>query len=316
MNEKIGEWEDVLLNAKVQIKEYFNRNKKGGALHSDRKKINCLSLASKRISSCSSNQFRASMTVEACFVLPFFLFAFLNIISILELYRLQGNMSAAMHDTIKNMAVYGYEYRALRGESAGGAESLGLTYLYAANKVKSRLGSGYLDNSPIVGGASGIGWFRSSVMEDDDCIDLLADYRIRPPAAVVGFAECRMYNRLRTRAWTGYDNAGNGADSDVNEEIVYITPEGEVYHRSRGCTYLKLSIVAVDKSFLDRERNESREIYYPCEECGSGCGNTVYITSHGNRYHATLGCSKLKRTVLAVPISQVGGRGACSKCGG
>ncbi|MBQ2257432.1 MAG: pilus assembly protein, partial [Lachnospiraceae bacterium] len=67
--------------------------------------------------------------------------------------------------------------------------------------------------------------------------------------------------------------------------------------------------------FLERERNESREIYYPCEECGGSCGNTVYITSHGNRYHATLSCSKLKRTVLAVPISQVGGRGACSKCG-
>ena len=70
---KNGEWEDVLLNAKVQIKNYLNRNKKGGALHSDRKKINCLSLANKRISSCSSNRFRASMTVEACFVLPFYL---------------------------------------------------------------------------------------------------------------------------------------------------------------------------------------------------------------------------------------------------
>lgn len=311
----IGEWEDVLLNAEVQKKKYFNIYRKGGALHSCFRRIKILSLANKRMSSCSSKRFQASMTVEACFVLPFFLFAFLNIISILELYRLQGNMSAAMHDTVKNMAVYGYEYRALRGESAGGAESLGLTYLYAANKVKSKLGTGYLDNSPIVGGASAIGWFRSSVMEDDDCIDLLADYRIRPPAAVVGFEECRMYNRLRTRAWTGYDNAGAGAGGDSEEEIVYITPEGEVYHRSRTCTHLKLSIVAVDKSFLESERNDSGEIYYPCEECGDRCGNTVYITSYGNRYHATLGCSKLKRTVMAVPISQVGDRGACSKCG-
>lgn len=255
------------------------------------------------------------MTVEACFVLPFFLFALLNIISILELYRLQGNMSAAMHDTVKSMAVYGYEYRTLRGASEGSAESLGLTYLYAANKVKSRLGSEYLDNSPIEGGASAIGWLRSSVMEADDCIDLVADYRIRPPAAIVGFAECRMYSRLRTRAWTGYDNAGNGTDNGSDEEIVYITPDGEAYHRSRGCTYLKLSIVAVDKSFLERERNESREIYYSCEECGERCGNTVYITSYGNRYHATLGCSKLRRTVMAVPISQVGDRRECSKCG-
>lgn len=63
------------------------------------------------------------MTVEACFVLPFFLFAFLNIISVVELYRLQGNMSAAMHDTAKQMAVYGYEYRQM-GEARRGRRSL------------------------------------------------------------------------------------------------------------------------------------------------------------------------------------------------
>lgn len=299
------------MNAKVRIERFINKNRKGGALHSG---IKVSALANKRMSSCFSERLRASMTVEACFVLPFFLFAFLNIISIFEIYRLQGNMSAAMHDTIKSMAVYGYEYREVRGESAGGAESLGLTYIYAANKVKSKLGIGYLDNSPVVGGASSIAWFRSSVMEADDCIDLLADYRIRPPVAVVGYREIRMYNRLRTRGWTGYDNAGTNTDSGAEEEIVYITPSGEVYHMSRTCTYLKLSIMAVDMSLLENMRNESGEIYYPCEECGAVCGNTVYITSYGNRYHAKLECSKLKRTILAVPISEVGDRGACSKC--
>ena len=58
------------------------------------------------------------MTIEACLVLPLFLFAFLNVISIIELYRLQGNISAAMHDTAKQMAVYGYEYQALSGFSS------------------------------------------------------------------------------------------------------------------------------------------------------------------------------------------------------
>lgn len=83
--------------------------KKGGALLS----VNVFGiklwdkfLTQKRISSRSSGAgdtgYQASMTVEACFVLPFFLFAFLNVISILELYRLQGNMSAAMHDTAKD----------------------------------------------------------------------------------------------------------------------------------------------------------------------------------------------------------------------
>ncbi|MDE7478350.1 MAG: hypothetical protein K2M91_10445 [Lachnospiraceae bacterium] len=254
------------------------------------------------------------MTVEACFVLPFFLFAFLNIISIVEIYRLQGNMSAAMHETVKQMAVYGYEYQQISGGSVGAAESLGLTYLYAAGKVRAKLGTAYLENSPLSGSASSISWLRSSVMQKDDCIDLVAEYRIEPPAAVVGWKQRMMYNRMRTRAWTGYDNAGNSGGMN-EEEIVYITPEGSVYHRSRGCSYLKLSIVAVDKSFVDTQRNQDGSKYYPCGDCGASCGSTVYITSYGNRYHSTLGCSGLKRTVMAVPISEVGGRGACSKCG-
>lgn len=272
---------------------------------------------SKRISSCSfGTLYSASMTIEACFVLPFFLFAFLNIISIIEIYRLQGNMSAAMHKTAKQMAVYGYEYKEIRGGDAGIAESLGLTYLYAAGQVREKLGSAYLDNAPIAGGASSILWLKSSVMKEDDCIDLVAQYRITPPAAVVGWRERLMYNRIRTRAWTGYDNAGACADADGSEqETVYITPDGEVYHRSRGCTYLKLSISSVDVSFLESQRSDDGSKYYQCEECGRSAGSTVYITNYGNRYHSTLGCSKLKRTIQAVPISEAGGRGACSKCG-
>lgn len=277
--------------------------------------------ALKRISARSSFQGLrrgqgAGMTVEACFVLPFFLFAFLNIISIIEIYWLQGNMSAAMHDAAKQMAVYGYEYRQISKSSAGAAESLGLTYLYAAGKVRTKLGTAYLDNSPLAGGAAAISWLRSSVMREDDCIDLVAEYRVEPPVAVVGFRQRVMYSRMRTRAWTGYDNAASGAAGGLaGEEIVYMTPEGSVFHRSRGCAYLKLSIVAVDKGFLETQRNQDGSKYHPCGECGSACGSVVYITGYGNRYHSTLGCSGLKRTVMAVPVSETGGRGTCSKCG-
>lgn len=289
---------------------------KGGASLSKVRRIRFLVLSLGRMSPCSSGVIKkASMTVEACLVLPLFMFAFLNIISIVEVYRLQGNMSAAMHDTAKQMAVYGYEYRKIGGGSAGKAESLGLTYIYAAGKVRSKLGTAYLNNAPLAGGASKISWLRSSVMQDEDCIDLVAQYPVKPPAAVVGWRQRYMYNRIRTRAWTGYDNAGNNHNNADEEKIVYITPEGTVYHCSRGCSYLKLSITAVDQSLLETQRNQDGEKYYPCGECGKSGKSVVYITGYGNRYHTTLGCSGLKRTVMAVPISEAGGRGACSKCG-
>ncbi len=289
---------------------------KGGASLSKVRRIRFLVLSLGRMSPCSSGVIKkASMTVEACLVLPLFMFAFLNIISIVEVYRLQGNMSAAMHDTAKEMAVYGYEYRKIGFGSAGKAESLGLTSIYAAGRVRTKLGTAYLNASPLAGGASAVSWLSSSVMQHEDCIDLVAQYQVKPPAAVVGWRQRAMYNRMRTRAWTGYDNAGSGTDRVKEEEIVYITPDGTVYHCSRACSYLKLSITAVDFDFLKTQRNDDGEKYYPCGACGASSGSVVYITGYGNRYHTTLGCSGLRRTVIAVPISETGGRGACSKCG-
>ena len=187
----------------MRKRKQIHENQKGGVLLS---RFRNLLAALKRISPCSSDK-KASMTIEACLVLPLFLFAFLNVISIIELYRLQGNMSIAMHDTVKQMAVYGYEYQALGGGGADVAQSLGMTYLYAVGRVKAKLGSDYLDSSPLAGGTAGISWLRSSVMQKDDCIDLVAEYLIKAPVAVVGFGKQTFYNRMRTRAWTGYDNA-------------------------------------------------------------------------------------------------------------
>lgn len=268
----------------------------------------------KRASFSRTKALRASMTVEAAFVLPFFLFAFLNIISILEIYRVQSNMSATMHMVSKEMAVCAYEYKAVFKGEAGKLESLGLSYGYAANRVEKILGKEYLSDSPIKEGSSDIGWYRSSVLEKDDCIDLIATYAVKPPAAIVGFSEFNMYNRAFTRAWTGYDNAA-AANAGTDEELVYITPDGTVYHKSIVCTYLKLSITAVGKAVLEGKRNEGGAKYYPCEECGSIEKNNVYITRYGTRYHSSLQCSKLKRTILTVPKSEAVGRGACSKCG-
>ncbi len=279
------------------------------------KKLFVKNSVQRRASPCPSCGFKASMTVEAAFVLPFFLFAFMNIISILEIYRLQSNMSAAMHRTVKEMSVAAYEYRELFDTDAKKAQSLGITYLWAANRVENILGEQYLDGSPLKGGKTQISWYKSSVLEEDDCIDLIATYTVKPPVSIVGFGDFKMYNRVLARAWTGYDNAAACADG-ASELIVYITPDGTVYHKSRACSYLKLSIVPVSMELIESERNEGGAKYYPCEECGNEARSTVYITNYGTRYHSSLSCSKLKRTILAVPISEVGGRGACSKCGG
>lgn len=263
---------------------------------------------------CLHIKYDASMTVEAAFVLPLCLFAIVNVLSITEIYRLQSNMNAAMHTTAKDMAIYAYGYGQIKdNEGMNRTESVALTHLYAARKVESILGREYLAQSPIAGGTTGINWSQSELMQPD-CIDLIATYEVAPAIGLMGFEKFPVYNRVRMRAWTGYDNAG-AATGDMKEQIVYITPDGEVYHESGKCPYLKLSIHAVDIEAVEDLRNENKEKFYPCEDCGREDSSTVFVTDYGNRYHTTLRCSGLKRTVYAVPISQAGGRCACSKCG-
>lgn len=270
--------------------------------------------AYKRISPCLlSCKKRASITVEAALVLPLFLFALLNIISIIEIYRVQSNVSGALHTASKEMAIYGYAYNKVSGEEVSELESVALTYIYGANRVKDILGKDYLNSSPIVNGEQGLHWTHTKIMQEE-CIDLAVTYQVAPFVGMVGFDKFPMYNRMRTRAWTGYDNTQsiNGYSKDT---LVYITENGSVYHITKNCSYLRLSIRAVNSDMLEQLRNESGSKYYACEHCKGEEKQTVFITSYGTRYHTTVTCSGIKRSIQAVLLSEVGDRPACSKCG-
>lgn len=218
----------------------------------------------RRTSSClfsKKSTESASMTVEAALVLPLFLFAVMNLMSLIEIYRLQSNWNMTLHQSAKELAIVG--------------ESV-------------------------------------DIMGEDECIDLICPYKAEPYYSIVGFSDFLMFSRMRTRAWTGYDVETDKAEE---EEMVYITEYGEVYHLTKSCSYLTLSIRAVDIEIVEKLRNADGCCFYICEECGKKCTNTVFVTSYGNRYHATLQCSGLKRTIQGIPLSKVGNRTVCKKCG-
>ena len=110
------------------------------------------------------------------------------------------------------------------------------------------------------------------------------------------------------------DRIRKGGFGKEEDETVYVTETGLVYHKDYHCTYLDLSIRMVQGKEISGLRNESGGRYYACEHCGGKGGGSAYITDYGDRYHSSLSCSSLKRTVYAVPLSEVIGKGACSKC--
>jgi hypothetical protein len=107
--------------------------------------------------------------------------------------------------------------------------------------------------------------------------------------------------------------------NEDEDETVYITQTGKVYHKSLDCTYLKLSISQVKFGDVDSLRSEDGGKYYACEGCSSGrafsATDTVYLCDYGNRFHSTRTCKKIKRSIQEVSLSEAGGRLPCSKCG-
>lgn len=184
------------------------------------------------------------------------------------------------------------------------------TALHASAEVQFRneiRQCGYVE-SYVPGGSWGISLLRSDL--SGNYVELRADYFVKLPInffTVHGFAVSQC---SKSRKWIG------DKDSCSEEDYVYVTKNGTVYHRSRSCSYLDLSIQTVASATVDTRRNKSGGKYYACSGCVTKDGTgIVYITDYGTCYHQNLACSGLKRTIYLVLLSEVGGKGACSKCG-
>ena len=274
-------------------------------------------LCRKRVSLFTLKRKKGSITIETALVLPIFFFTMISVIYIGESMRFFGNMQAVLHQNAKEMSGYAYVYKKLNsGESSLGGKlgSIGFSQLYVKNRVIQDLGEYSVETAPIKGGRNGLNFLYSNIMKDE-MIDLVVTSHVKTPFDVIGINDFVIVNRSRMRAWTGYDNTKKSTE-DSEEEIVFITRNGEVYHKSRNCKHLNISVRQIGKSQLKKRRNDSGGKYYPCEYCGSKkSGNTIYITDSGDRYHTTVTCSGLKRDILAVPLSKAGNRKPCSNCG-
>lgn len=283
--------------------------------HQDGHKHSFVMRLAKRASLIFSRK-RGSMTLEAAFALPFFLFVVLNILFAVNIIGTQSKIGAVLHQVGNKMAFAGYAYEnAVGGALPEGISSVVLSSGYARAQVIFGVGSDYLADSCVKGGAGGLSFAGSSVMEKGDIIDLRVSYHVKPFVELLGFDGFPMSQRYYAKAWTGYDASDSVSDMTAEDPMVYISETGIVYHLNRDCTYLNPAVETVSVDAVKNQRNESGAKYAPCGLCGAFPEGEVYITHYGSSYHSRLNCPGLKRTIYTVPLSQVGGKGRCSKCG-
>lgn len=217
-----------------------------------------------------------------------------------------ARFGSALCETGERMAINAY---AIENNSANPVIRGSMSALYARGKVMGKAG-----NTKAV---QKVNFLLSSFQKEDDLIDLVMTYQANPLAGGVRIPYLFFIQRGCVRAWVGRNGSGGESanDSQANPGTVYVTEHGSVYHMDQNCTHIRLSIRRVNRASLGNLRNVYGGRYHACENCGGGSGGEVYITSDGSRYHSSLHCSGLRRTVREVSVEEVQNLRPCSRCG-
>lgn len=152
---------------------------------------------------------------------------------------------------------------------------------------------------------------KGSIYENngiDDVTDIRLNYVLKTSFLDRTIA---IKQRSMVRDWTG-------SDITKSQNIVYITQNGKVYHLTKECSHLALSISSTSYASVKGLRNNYGEKYSKCGICVTKkpeSGTKVFIAEDGNRYHLSLTCSGIVRNIIATDKESVTNMPACSSCG-
>jgi len=267
------------------IKEKLNSSKK-------------ISIFAKRVSvSALRTERKGVITVEAAMAIPIFLFAVLTLVYLFEIMAIKTCVKDGLYCAGKIVAKDAYVGSILIPEKI-------------ESEMVSYIGEKRLNQSIIENGSGGFSCLKSYMSFQTGEGKLIAEYHVKTPFPGNSIT-IKQREEIPLKGWTGYQG---GYTDNVQEETVYMTETGMVYHTNYHCTHLSLSISTASKAGIKDERNESGGKYYPCERCITKGSNLLYITATGSRYHGNIDCSGLKRNIYSVPLAEVVGKGACKRC--
>ncbi len=264
---------------------------------------------------------KGSMTLEAAISMAAFLwiiFMVMNLFQIIaEVNKIHATYDEVVRETVKNQyTIYRTkqflqkEDKKEKSESSPVKEEVEnrITGIYLQMQLQNELGKDFFELPEIKYGSGAIRVMVEKELPNQ--IETTIRYQVKLRGTVGEKLSIPMARKSAVCLWKG-----KSLKENQDSQKVYMTEEGTVFHNSLQCSSLKLSIKSIEKSAISFQRNEKGGKYYPCRFCLKGDTAQYYITEDGDRYHGTLSCSRLKRTIRTLLRSQVKGIPECKKCG-
>lgn len=253
----------------------------------------------KRTSQSASME--GTMTVEASLVLPLLLCALVGLLLWGKIFILQQEVETALLETARQLGKKEYLYTT-RGQE-GSSLYLGRTLF-----LKQKQQEDFTKELTV----SSYSFLGSRYRKNTGEVDLRVDYKVTVPMLLLGTWKVPLQARVCQKAWNGY--YPTAAERNAVDGYVYITEDGEVYHRDSQCYHLHITIKEIRQVDAYYKGETPYDACSFCVEKGEK-KKKLYITEDGDCYHEDSSCSGLTRRVHVVTLEEGSTRRPCKDCG-
>lgn len=284
-----------------------------------------------RFASCEG-----SVTVETVLVLPIFLWAAAGLLMLGNLLMTEAKIQYALSKTAdvyaarKAMESFRKDSSDGRktesGQAGGKVAGTGDVSRKVKDMARSMLTTAGLqaifssvyeespvDSSCLSGGRAGIVLSASLSGDEKEMVEINAVYCLKIDIPFVGTYSFPKKAAVTQRIFSGYTEGKGSGDGSGKEGsgVVYVTEHGSVYHTSLSCSHICLRISGGNVERILKEKK-----YHACDKCidDEEAPPVLYVTRYGDKYHSSLSCSGLKRTVRTIPKEEAEGMKMCSRC--
>lgn len=258
--------------------------------------------------------YSGSATVEAALILPFFLCAVCTVSMIAQFILID---EAVYHATVQTARVYAKQssvknsivYTDQKTQDSSGMKGKVGNILQSRVIFMKYLEKEAVDHSYVLGGRNGV---TLSANVDKGYAEIVTKYLLKVPVPFFRTYFFKSSIRIRARTFQGYIEHESSELSSDDQNVVYVSQYGRVYHTRLDCYHLTINIT--DPNKVKSIMKSSR--YKKCDKCikSGEIPSQMYITKNGDCYHSTLSCGALKRTVNVMSKSDISDKRLCSEC--